>query len=328
MANEQFLNTIKKNNLIRKKEKVLLGISGGPDSIYLLYQFIGIRDEFKLNLTCVHFNHALREESGQEESFVKDLCKKLKVKCLSEKKNVGKFFDGDSLEQTARNLRFDFFLKCARERKAKKIALAHHKDDLIETVLMRLIRGSGLKGLRGFSVDSRYRSLQVVRPLIDTTKEEILIWLKKNKIDYCEDKSNFEDIFLRNRIRLKLLPMLKEINPAISQTIHTTAKTIAVDYEFIYEMAQKAFLSLKKRETRKKIYLDLKKIKALPPALFNNVIRIAIENLQGHTRRLEMRHIEEISDMARSRPLHSVVNIPNILVTKDDASLIIQSLLL
>ncbi len=328
MKNNTFLDTIKVHNLIKKKDKILLGISGGPDSVYLLYQFIEIRDDFKLNITCLHFNHALRPEADSEETFVKELCKKLKVRCITEKKDVKSFSKGDSLEQTARNLRFDFFLKCARECKAKKIALAHHKDDLVETVLMRLIRGSGLKGLQGFSVCSRYKSLQVMRPLINATKQDILDWLKDQKIAYCVDESNFEEKFFRNRIRLKLLPLLKELNPAIVQTLHTTAKTISLDYEFIHEIAYKTFLGIRKKETKHKIYLDLKKINDLPLALFNNVIRIAIEFLQGHTRRLEMRHIEEIRDMALRRPVNSIVDVPNLILTKDDKSLIIQSLLL
>jgi tRNA(Ile)-lysidine synthase len=147
MIEKTFKDTIEKYGLLKKKDKLLLGISGGPDSVCMFYQFLQIKKEYKLSLVCAHFNHGLREESEEEEKFVKNICNDFSVKFISEKKNVKEFFKGDSLEQTARNLRYDFFLKCSRQTKIKKLALAHNKDDLVETILMRLIRGAGLRGL-------------------------------------------------------------------------------------------------------------------------------------------------------------------------------------
>ena len=109
VVEKRFLGAIKKHDLLKKRKKIILGVSGGPDSVCMLYQFLKIRKEFKLNLVCAHFNHCLRKEADSEEEFVRNLCKELKVKFVSEKKDVKKFFNGDSLEQTARNLRFDFF---------------------------------------------------------------------------------------------------------------------------------------------------------------------------------------------------------------------------
>jgi len=126
---EIFKNTLKKYGLLKKKDKVILGISGGPDSIAMLYQFLNIHKEYKLQLVCAHFNHSLRVEADIEEKFISKICAKLGVKFISEKKDVKSFFKGDSLEQTARNLRLDFFMKISRQTKIKKIALAHHKDD-------------------------------------------------------------------------------------------------------------------------------------------------------------------------------------------------------
>jgi tRNA(Ile)-lysidine synthase len=244
------------------------------------------------------------------------------------KKEVNKFFNGDSLEQTARNLRFDFFLKISRHFKIKKLALAHHKDDLVETVLMRLIRGAGLKGLRGFLPKTRFSSLTVSRPLIELNKKEIVSWLDEHNLKYCIDKSNFEDKFLRNRIHLELLPLLEKFNPDITNNIYNLSRNLSLDYDFIYTASRAAFESLKKGETAKTIKLDLEKLTKLHPALLQNVIRIAIEELKGHTRRIESRHIDEVVDLILYRPLESIVNLPFMLAKKEAKTFIIQTLIL
>ncbi len=327
MLEDIFKNTIKKYRLLTPKDKVILGVSGGPDSICLLHLFLKIKKDYSLRLICAHFNHRLRKEAQAEENFVKEECKKCGVDFVSEGKNVGDF-SGDSLEQVARNLRFDFFLKISRQTKFKKLALAHHRDDLVETVLMRLIRGSGLRGLQGFSPQMRFRSLTVIRPLIELSKDDILAWLGENKINYCLDQSNFEDKFFRNRIRLKLVPLLKELNPNIAENISNTARNISLDYSFLHDYSYRVFLSLKGRHIGQNLYLNLKKLKELPPAIFGNVIRIAIEELKGSTRRLEARHIDELLDLVLNRPSGSIVDLPFLLAKKDEKHLLIQSLIL
>jgi tRNA(Ile)-lysidine synthase len=324
MLEEKFKNTVGKYDLLKKKDKVILGLSGGPDSVCMLYQFLNIKEEYKLHLVGAHFNHALRKEADQEEDFIKDLCSKVGIKCISERKNVKDFFEGDSLEQTARNLRYDFFLKCTRQTKIKKIALAHHKDDLIETILMRFIKGSGLRGLRGFLPKSKFRSATVIRPLIELAKNEIIDWLRDKKISYCIDKSNFEDKFLRNKIRLKLMPFLKEINPNIVDNLYNLANNLSLDYDFIFLTAYQYFNSLKRGETRNGIKLDLTGLKKLHPSLFNNVIRIAIEEVKGNVRRLESRHLKEIKDLIAERPTGSIVHLPFLVVSKLEKALVIS----
>lgn len=328
MLEENFKNTIKRYHLVEKNDRLLLGISGGPDSIFMLYQFHSIMKEYKLHLVCAHFNHALRPEADSEEEFVKNICKDLGIKFVSEKKDVNKFFDGDSLEQTARNLRFDFFLKLCRHFKIKKLALAHHKDDLIETVLMRIIRGTGLKGLRAFLPKSKFKGLTVIRPLIELNKKDILKWLENKNIPYCVDKSNLEDKFLRNRIRLKLIPQLCEINPSIAQNLYNLSSSVSLDYDFIYTFSRREFEKLKRGETKREIKLDLEGLKKNHPAIVNNIIRIAIEELKGDTRRLELRHLNEIKDLIENRPSGSVVHLPTLSVRKEEKRLIIQTLIL
>ena len=323
-----FKNTLKKYDLLKKKDKVILGVSGGPDSVCMLYQFFQIKKEYKIQLVCAHFNHSLRKEADREEEFIRKLCAKLEIKFVSEKKDVQSFFDGDSLEQTARKLRLDFFMKVSRRVKIKKVALAHHKDDLIETVLMRMIRGSGLKGLRGFLPKTKFKSLTVIRPLVEVKKKEIIKWLEEQKISFCTDKSNFEDKFFRNRVRLKLLPLLEELNPNIVNNLYNLASNISLDYDFIYSFSRSKFLALKRKETGKSLCLDLKGLKELSPAIFNNVVRIAIEELKGNTRRLEAKHLNELQDLVFRRPKGSIVDLPDIIAKKEEKSLFIQSFIL
>ncbi len=328
MLENIFRQTITEYDLIEKKDRIILGISGGPDSLFMLYQFHNLAKEYKLHLVCAHFNHMLRQEADDEEEYAKNLCKNLGLDFISEKKDVKKFFAGDSLEQTARNLRFDFFLKCSRHYKIKKIALAHHKDDLIETILMRLFRGTGIKGLRGFLPKSKYKGLTIIRPLIEMRKQEIVSWLKENKIEYCLDKSNFEDKFFRNRIRLKLIPFLEELNPSIVQNLSNLSKTISLDYDFIYTFSRNAFNLLKKGDSKREVKLSLEGLKKLHPAILKNVIRIAFEEVKGDTRKLELRHMDEIIDLIFKRPVASIVHLPSLSVRKEQNIVIIKTLIL
>ena len=324
MCEDAFIQTAKKYGLLKRRDKLILGISGGPDSIFMLHQFIKIKNEYKLTLVCAHLNHGLRDEADSEERFVASICKKTGIRFISEKREVAKFFEGDSLEQTARNLRYDFFLKVSRQTKIKKLALAHHKDDLVETVLMRFLRGSGLRGLRGFLPKSKYKGLTVIRPLIEMNKKEIIDWLKKEKVSFCIDKSNLEDKFLRNKVRLKLLPALKEFNPNIADSLYNIASNLSLDYDFIYNISYEYFNSLKRGEAKKGIKLDLEGLKKLHPSILNNVLRIAIEHIKGNVRRLETRHIKEIIDLIMHRPAASIVHLPQFLVKKEGKFLIIS----
>jgi tRNA(Ile)-lysidine synthase len=327
MIEETFKKTIEKYGLLERKDKLLLGVSGGPDSIFMLQQFVRMQREYKLYLVCAHFNHSLRVEADEEEDFVKKVCRDVGIKCVSEKKAVLKFFKGDSLEQTARNMRFDFFQKCANEFKIKKIALAHHKDDVVETTLMRIIRGTALRGLRGILPQSKLRGLTVIRPLIELRKKEILEWLHHNKVAYRLDKTNLEDKFFRNKIRLTLLPILEEFNPNIVNAVYHLCRLTSLDYECIYNLAKERYNRLKKQKGRHYVKLDINELKKLDSAIIFNVLRFAIEELKGDTRKLDLRHFEEMVDLLYHRPFLSIVDLPDLEVKKEENWLTIKNLL-
>ncbi len=327
MLENQFRETIEKHNLIKKKDKIMLGVSGGPDSVALLHNFLNLKKDYKLKIICIHFNHSLRRESDSEEKFIQKICSHLNVEFISQKKDVNQF-KRDSLEQAARNLRYDFFLKCSRQMKIKKIALAHHKNDLAETVLMRIIRGTGLCGLRGFLPKTRFKNLTVIRPFINTEKKQILNWLQKKNISFCTDKSNQDTKFLRNKIRIELLPELENINQSILNRLSELAVNAGLDYDFIYKFSETEFMRLKQKKTSKGLHLDLAGLQDLHPAIFNNVIRIAIEEIKGNTRRIEQNHLFEVRKLVKKGRDQASIHLPKIAVKKEKDTIFIQSLIL
>jgi len=321
---EEVLETIERYNLLKRKEKVILAVSGGPDSVAMLFLFLRIKEIFNLKLVCVHFNHGLRKEADEDEKFVKDLCSSLDIKFVSEKKNVKEFFKGDSLEQTARILRYDFFLKIANSLKIKKISLAHTKDDVIETVLMRIIRGTGIQGLRGILPLSKIKGKIFIRPLIEIEKKRILDWLKKEKISYQIDTTNFEDKFFRNKIRLNVLPLLEKLNPNIKDTLFNLARISSWNHNFITQIAQKELSKIKRGEGENFLIIDLEKIKDLHPFLLLQVLRLAIEEVKGNTRRLDWRHFESILKILQKK--RSYLNLPGLIIEIREKKLILKSL--
>lgn len=327
LLEELFLENIEKYGLLKKKDKIILGISGGPDSVALAYNFSKLREKYKLKIVCAHLDHGLRKESRWESDFVRSLCSKLKLEFIGEKKDVG-IFCRDSLEQTARDLRFDFFLKCARQKRIKKIALAHHKDDLAETVLMRIVRGTGLRGLRGILPKSHFKNMTVIRPFINLRKQEILDWLDKENISFCLDQSNKDTKFLRNKIRADLLPQLEKMNRNIVDRLYDLAVNAGLDYDFIHKFSFEQFNRIRQQGLGRPLCLNLEKLKEMHLSLFNNVLRIAIEEVRGDTRRIEQSHLNQIRDLIKKGRISASIHLPGVLVKKEKKALSIQTLIL
>lgn len=322
---ETFINTIEKHGLLRKRERIMLGVSGGPDSMCLAQLFMAIKGRYKLDLVIAHFNHSLRPESDAEETFVKEYAGRMGVKYVSEKKIFDEA-DIDSLEQTARQYRFHFFVSRSRVLRIKKIALAHTKDDLAETVLMRIMRGSGLLGISGFGVQSRYKTLAVIRPLIEARKEEILAFLKQENISYCLDRSNEDERFLRNKIRHQLIPYLeKEYNPAIRNILVTLAKTASVDYDYLVSEAREQYRALRRREGARAVSFRIEALKKLHPSLVCLVLRMALEDIRGNLRRIDYRHLEDLLCMITSARSEDARDLPGITAEKYQGELLLKN---
>ncbi len=311
---------------LKSGEKLVIGVSGGPDSLCLLHLLLAYRRIQKLTIVAAHFNHALRPEADAEEKFVKDICAREDVCFTSHKKQVQECYRGDSLEQAARKLRFDFLFTVCRRHKAKKIVLAHHRDDLVETVLLRIIRGTGLLGLRGILPKNKFRTITVFRPLLGIEKKEILEWLGAYKIAYMTDLSNFDENFLRNKIRLKMLPQLLELNPNIKENIANLAYTVGRDYEFLVGCAERNFNTAVIREHHDRLILDIAALRKLDGALRFLTLRLALERIRGNLRRIELRHIRRIEDFIFDDSAFGEIDLPAVKVKKDNQYLELKRL--
>lgn len=194
---------------IKENDYLVCAISGGPDSMCLLDILVKLKQKFHFKIVCAHVNHNLRIESKDEELFVKKYCVDNDV--IFEYMKIEKY-DNDNFHKCARNIRYEFFENTIKKYNAKYLFTAHHGDDLMETILMRIMRGSTLKGYGGFSKISCKNGYKIIRPLISLTKKQIEDYDKKNHIEYVIDKSNFKDVYTRNRYRKYILPKLKEEN--------------------------------------------------------------------------------------------------------------------
>jgi len=322
MILEKVKNTIKKYKLIQKGERIVVGVSGGPDSVALLYLLNSLKKELKIRLYIAHLDHMLRSDSYKDREFVESLSRKLKIPITTTQINIKELAKRGSVEEIARNLRLGFFFKVAKDVKAKKIALGHNLDDQAETVLMRMLRGTGLYGLSGILPKRNIAGFEIIRPLIEVRRKEIEGFLKRKKIKPRIDVSNLEDIYFRNKIRNKLLPLLeKRYNRNIKEVLANMADSLGYDYDYLL---RKARLTMKRmnpalhkigkiRNPKKggmKNKLNINKLLKLHPAILRLILRLAIARVKGDMRRLTFKHIREIEDLILNRPTNSIVDLP------------------
>ncbi|HPL83194.1 MAG TPA: tRNA lysidine(34) synthetase TilS [Candidatus Omnitrophota bacterium] len=301
---KELKDLIKKHKLIERNDKIVIGVSGGADSICLLYLLKSLRKEFGLTIYIAHLDHLLRQESGKDAQFVKKLGQKLGIPVILGSIDVRGLDRKTSLEESARNVRLEFLAGVANKLKAGKIALAHNFDDQAETVLMRILRGAGLSGLSGIPLKRKMGKVEIIRPLLNARRKDIESFLKKRKISFCIDKSNTDEVYFRNKIRHKLLPLLeKDYNSNIREVLFSLAQNSGSDYEYLKASAARF---LKNNNSN----LDLVKLKALHPSIMRLKLREAIASLQGDTRRITFKHIQELEDLISNRPQGSVVDLP------------------
>jgi len=304
MVLEKVKKTIKGYNLIDKGDKIVVGVSGGPDSVALALLLNSLKKELKITLHIAHLDHMLRRDSYKDREFVERLAQKLELPVTAAKVNIKELAKSGSLEEIARNARLGFLFKVARDIKADKIALGHNLDDQAETVLMRIIRGAGLYGLSGILPKRSISGYKVIRPLIEVRRREIEGFLKRKKVSPRIDASNLEDIYFRNRVRNRLLPLLeKEYNNNIKEVLSNMAESTGYDYDYLIGVAER----LAKGQKTK---LNLSRLKRLHPAIRRLLLRMSIVRVKGDTRRIAFQHIKELEDLILNRPINSIVDLP------------------
>lgn len=303
---------IHSQNLLPRNEAVVVGVSGGPDSVALISILRALSYDFNLRLSVAHFNHHLRKESQQDENFVKDLSRKLNLPFIRGEWKHSRICKKGSLEDLARQERIKFFVNAAKVKGAKTIALGHHRDDLAETVLMRILRGTGLQGLRAILPKRNIQGFTFIRPLLGVSRKEIESYLKKNRLSFRVDATNKKTDFFRNKLRLKLLPLLeREYQNNIREVLANLSETITVDYDYLNSQARALFSRLKKSPSAKIIQFSLRGFQKEHLAMQRLLIRLSVEYLKGDTNRLTFKHWKEIEDLILARPPGAIVHLPD-----------------
>ena len=304
MKNVDFIDKVKgtarRFGLLTKGDVVLVALSGGPDSVALLHALVAIKSEFDLKLCAAHLNHKLRgKESDRDEEFAKDLASGLKVRFFSKRidaRNAAKKRKL-SIEETARELRYRYLEKLADRVKADRIALGHQADDQAETFLMRLIRGAGSMGLSGIPP----RRGKIIRPLIQIRRAEIEEFLKANEFPCRLDSSNYLPDYLRNRIRLSLLPKIKEeFNPKIVETLNRTADIISLQQQYIQNTSEQLLESLC-MTGRGNVTLDLRALGDLEKCLQREMVRLCVKRLKGDLKQLNFEPVDRALELVHQK---------------------------
>lgn len=296
---------VRESNLIKYGDRIVIGVSGGPDSICLLNILANLREEFNLALFVVHINHSLRDEADFEEAYVKEISNKLNIEFFSKKVDISTLasIEKKSTEEVARNVRYEFFNKILDKVNANKIAVAHNLNDSVETTLMNLIRGAGIDGLSGIQRENG----NIIRPLIDITRDEIEEYIKANNLITMQDKTNFETIYTRNKIRNELIPYLKNINPEVVKSIYRTSTIINSNREIIKEIIEEKYNEIKLNENG--IVLDKKKFNELNIGFKREILRTAVNEFVGDLVDITMSSIDNAINIISTSNSGSIAKI-------------------
>lgn len=302
IVEEKFLKTIKENNLINKNDVIVIGVSGGPDSITLLTCLNKYKEKLNCKLIVAHINHLIRKDSTDDEKYVETICKNLKIKCYIKRIDITEIAKKEKLgtEEAGRKIRYEYFDEIAKKENANKIAIAHNMNDNAETMILNLIRGTGLTGLEGIQ-PIEYE--KYIRPLINCTRKEIEDYCKKYKLKPRIDSTNKENIYRRNIIRNKILPQIEELNPNVIEALSRTSKIVKENNMFIKNEAELKYEKLKKYKnekdkTKEAVIFNLKEFNVLNNTIKQNLILLAIEELFNSTRGIEKINIDDIIKLA------------------------------
>ncbi|MBR5613767.1 MAG: tRNA lysidine(34) synthetase TilS [Clostridia bacterium] len=292
---EKVLKAISQFNMIDKGDRVLAAVSGGADSVCMLHVLNRLKKSLGFELFCAHLNHGLRGDAADnDEKFVVDLCQRLDIKAFTKKVDVGAFAHEKKLtvEEAGRVVRYDFFEELSKKHHFNKVATAHNKNDNAETVLMRIIRGTGIDGLSGVP---HMREGGVIRPILDISRTEIEEYCRENGLDFCTDATNADNDYTRNKIRNQLIPYLeKEFNPEVSDALVRLAENAAEDSEFLNGYAKRLYSRLgNPLPSKRPAALHIDSLKMLEKSVAIRLIKLAAQDSASGVK-LSKKHIEDI----------------------------------
>ena len=312
MFEDKVLKTIKKYNMLQDGDKVVIGVSGGPDSMSLLNSLNNLKEKLNIKIYVAHINHMIREEADEETEYVRSFCKKIGVEFFAKRIKVEEEAKKQKIgtEEAGRNIRYEFFEEVAKKVGANKIATAHNSNDNAETVLMNIIRGTSISGLKGIE---KVRDGKFIRPIIECNRGEVEEYCKEKKIDPRYDKTNYENIYTRNKIRNLLIPYLqKEFNPNIIEGINRLSNLATSNEEFLNNIVENEYRKLlisgdniaynlnckdKKNNT---IVLNLKEFNKLDYVIKSRLILYTISKVYGKVTGIEKVHIDDIIKLCKN----------------------------
>lgn len=300
-------------NNVKKGETVAIAVSGGSDSMALLYYMNQVADKYGIKIIALNVEHGIRGESSKKDSlFVKSYCEKNNIPLLLYSVDSIKKAKEDklSVEQSARILRYECFFDAINNKKCDKVATAHHKKDNVESVLFNLFRGTGLKGVSG--INQNYDG-KIIRPFLTVDKAEIESFVKENSIPFVNDETNFNDDYTRNFIRLNVLPKIKEVFPEVENSVSRFSEIVKEDDDFLEQTATK---SVKLTKTKAEIPLPLH------PAIFKRAVIIALKSL-GIFKDWEKAHVDSIFALSTAENGKSVSLPKNICAIKEYDKIVI-----
>ena len=294
---EKILETIKKYNMIENGEKVVLAVSGGPDSICMLDILNDIKNDVTIDINfeivVAHVNHMIRKEAEEDEKYVKKYCEENQIEFYSKSIDVQKMANNNKIgvEEAGRKARYNFFDEILEKTDAQKIAIAHNKNDKVETVLMHILRGSGISGLKGIEA----KRGKYIRPLIECERNEIEEYCTEKNLQPRIDKTNFENEYTRNKVRNLLIPYIqKEFNPNLINTIDRLSNLVTEEENYMDKQVEKAYKETLSNENKKEIQLDLKTFNKQEKVIKSRIILYTITRLFGNSQGIEKIHIDDI----------------------------------
>lgn len=304
--------TLRQHGMIRKGEHVIAAVSGGPDSMAMLHLLYRLKDPLQFQLTVAHLHHGTRgTASDKDAEFVQKACEKLVCPVVIEKRDVPAETEQSktSFQETARDIRLRFLEMVRQKLGADKVALGHTTDDQAETILMNLLRGSGPRGLGGM----RPVRGTLIRPLYDCTRKEILAFLEQEKLSFREDASNQDTQYLRNRIRLELIPQLeRDYNPDIQSNLRNMAEILQWEGGYLERKTEHWFQRLAGETVPDHhVLLNRDGLRGLHPALQARLVRLALERGRGHLRRVTFEHVLNVLKLVGQNKRGKIISLPD-----------------
>jgi len=303
-------NNIIDNNLIRENDNIVVGVSGGADSMALLYVLMEIKKDMNFNIFVAHVNHGVRgEDALSDQLFVERKAREMNIPYYFKNVDMEGYAKKKRItaEEAGRELRYGFFRDILKQQGGGKIAVAHNKNDQAETLLLRIMRGTGIDGLKGMD----FIVGDVIRPILNIAREDIENYINENKIETVLDKTNLMTIYSRNKVRLELIPYIKDnFNPNIVNTLWRLSRISDVDSRYLNDLAEEKYNLIVKSETKHSIILDGTIFNVEDRSIKIRIIRLIIYNLVGSLQGISEQNVQSIVELFERMETGKQLNLP------------------